>query len=313
MKVYERNYIEEHLTYPVCIELMKKALADLAGGKSRQIVRTGMGLPKGALAMMPCYLGGSGCFGVKIISVYPRNAADGYPSHQGYVLLFDEAHGEAVAIADADTITEIRTACASAAATDLLARKDAKKLAIIGSGTQARSHLRAMLCVRDIESVTVTSFHRDHAEAFAANMQAECPVPIRVVDTVEEAVKDADIVCSVSRSREPIIRGEWIPEGCHVNAVGTCSPVSREADSALVARSKLYVDQIEACKAESGEYLIPLKEGLITEDHIKGSIGDLVLGKVKGRESETEITLFDSLGLAVEDVICADYLYRADQ
>ena len=314
MRIFERKEIEEKLTYPACTELMKKAFADLEEGRDTQIVRTGMGVQKGAICFMPACLGGNGSFGAKIISVYPNNAKDGYPSHQGYVMLFEAEHGSPVAMADADTITEIRTACASAAATNLLARKGSSKLAIIGSGTQARSHFAAMLAVRKIEEVVIQSHTRANADRFAAEMKVKYPdVKISVVDTVEEAVREADIICSVSRTRDPIISGEWIRPGTHINAVGTCSPVSREVDSGLVAKSRLYVDQVEACKAESGEFLIPLKEGRITENHIIGSIGSLVLGKCEGRTSDADITLFDSLGLAVEDVICADYLYHLDK
>lgn len=311
MIVIDRETVREQLDMPRCIELMKEALSDLESGINTQNVRTGMGLPKGALAFMPCYLGRRRSFGAKIIAVYPRNSQEGWPSHQGYVLLFTEEHGEPVAAVDACAVTEIRTAAASAAATDLLAKKDCRRLAVLGSGAQAVSHLEGMLAVREIEDVNVWSYHREHAERYAAAMQAKYPqLRFSVHGTPAEAVRDADIVCTVCRSREPYLFADMIRPGTHINAVGTCSPVSREIGSDLMAASRLYADQIEACKAESGEYLIPLREGLIREDHIVGSIGAVLNNSAPGRQDNSEITLFDSLGLAIEDVICADELYR---
>lgn len=311
MIVIGREEIYEKLTMPRCIALMKEALAGLESGVNTQNVRTGMGLPQGALAFMPCRLGRRGSFGAKLIAVYPGNSARGLPSHQGQVLLFDEASGRPTALADACAITEIRTAAVSAAAADLLARKDSRRLAILGSGAQAVTHLEAMLAVRDISHVSVWSRHRDHGERYGEAMRAKYPgLPIEVYGAAADAVRDADIICTVCRSKEPFLFADMVRPGAHINAVGTCSPVSREVSSDLTACARLYVDQIEACKAESGEYLIPLQEGAIGEDHIVGSIGGVVLGTVPGRGSADEITLFDSLGLAIEDVICADELYR---
>lgn len=309
--VIDQEEIYTRLTMPRCIALMKEALAGLESGVNTQNVRTGMGLPQGALAFMPCCLGRRGTFGAKVIAVYPGNSAHGLPSHQGEVLLFDEATGRPVALADACAITEIRTAAASAAATDLLARKDSRHLAILGSGAQAVTHLEAMLAVRDIRRVSVWSYHREHGERYAENMLQRYPgLPIQVCDTPADAAREADIICTVCRSKEPFLFADMVKPGAHINAVGTCSPVSREASSDLVARSRLYADQLEACKAESGEYLIPLQEGVISDSHIVGSIGGVLSGTAPGRGNEEEITLFDSLGLAIEDVICADDLYR---
>ncbi|MBQ9326568.1 MAG: ornithine cyclodeaminase family protein [Clostridia bacterium] len=311
MILIDRDEVYEKLTMPRCISLMKEAFAGLARGVNTQIVRTGMRLDNGALAFMPCSLGERGTFGAKIISVYPGNSQDGYPSHQGEVLLFESAHGTPVALADACAITEIRTAAASAAATDLLARPDAHALAMLGSGAQAVTHLEAMLAVRPVCDVYVWSPTPSHAADYAARMAARYPrLALHLCASPREAAQHADILCTVCRSRDPFLTRDMVQPGAHINAVGTCSPVSREVSSDLVAAARLYVDQVEACRAESGEYLIPLKEGLITESHIQGSIGDVLTGKARGRESMQEITLFDSLGLAMEDVICADDLYR---
>ncbi len=309
-KFFDKSAVEQYLTYPVCIQLMKECLTELETGDIEQPVRSGIGLPQGGLAYMPCVMHKRKSFGAKLISVYPGNASKGYPSHQGDVIIFEEPNGSPVASADAAAITEIRTACASAAATDILARNDSHILAILGSGAQARTHIKAMCEVRDIKEIYIWSYHFEHAERFVEELQSEYNIPLHVCTTVKEAVINADIICTVSRAEQPILNYEWVKPGTHINAVGTCSPVRRELSDDLVAAGKLYADQIEACKAESGDYLIPLKNGTITEQHLLGSVGSLLLGTCEGRTKEEDITIFDSLGLAAEDVICADYLCK---
>ncbi|MCD7955517.1 MAG: ornithine cyclodeaminase family protein [Lachnospiraceae bacterium] len=310
MKIFSESDVRNLLSYPACISLMKKCFSQLDKGEIQQPVRSGMGVSGGGLAYMPCYLAAENSFGAKIISVYPGNAAQGFPSHQGVVLLFEGKNGVPAAMADACAITEIRTAAASAAATDLLARKDSHKLAIIGSGAQARTHLAAMRTIREITEVTIWSYHKENAVKYAKEMSTKHPVPITVCNTVQEAVRDADIICTLCRTREPLLELGQVKPGAHINAAGTCSSLSRDLSSDLVAASRFYIDQMEACLAESGNYLIPLAEGRIQEGHIVGSIGEVINGKVLGRRSDDEITVFESLGLAAEDVICADYLYK---
>ncbi|MBQ6622373.1 MAG: ornithine cyclodeaminase family protein [Mogibacterium sp.] len=310
MRIVEYDEVVARLDMETCIGLMKEAFMALESGKASQSVRTLTFLPQGEIfGFMPAYLGKEDCFGAKIVTQFPQNFGTGYPSHSGYVMVFESEHGTCLGMADANAITQIRTGCVSAAATDVLARADAKSLGIIGCGAQGRSHLNAILAVRPaIDTVKVYDIFREGAERFKAEMEAKHGIPITVCDSAEEAVKDCDIVCTVTPSKEAYLKAEWIKPGAHVNCVGTFSPTTREATSELVAASKLYADQIEAMKKESGEYLIPLAEGLITEDHVVGSIGQVLLGTAPGRESEDEITLFDALGLAVEDVICGRYL-----
>ena len=255
---------------------------------------------------MPACLGD--CFGAKVLSAFPQNAGTQYPSHIGYVLLFEGEHGSFLGMADAAVITEIRTGAVSGVATDLLARPDAHRLAIIGAGAQGRSHLAAMTAVRDIHSVTVYDQNTQAARRYCQEMEKKFGVPVTAADSVREAVHDADIICTVTPSREPYLEAGWIAPGTHINAVGAFTPTTREVTSALVARSRLYADQVEAMRKECGEYLVPLQEGLIGPEHIVGSLGGVLLGRVPGRSSEEEITLFDALGLAVEDVACAKYL-----
>ena len=309
MKIIEAPEVFQKLTMKKCMELMRSALADLETGKAMQPLRSVNRLPHdNSFGFMPAYLGDHDYFGAKIITAFHKNIGTSYPSHMGYVMMFESEHGSVVGMADAGAITQIRTGAVSGVATDLLAIPDAEKLAIIGAGAQGRSHLEAILLVRNIKEVTVYDIVRNNAERFAKEMEESFQVKIIVCETVEEAVKKADIICTVTPSKEAYLKAEWVKPGAHINAVGTFTPNTREVTSELAAKSRLYADQIEAMKKESGEFLIPKQEGLISEEHILGSIGELLLGKAKGRTNSEEITLFIALGLAVEDVTCGKYL-----
>lgn len=309
MKIVQAEEVRQRLTMPECIELMRTSLRELEAGTYTQPLRSIALLPGGEkFGFMPAYLGE--CFGAKVLSAFPQNAGTEYPSHIGYVLLFESTHGSFLGMADASVITEIRTGAVSGVATDLLARPDAHRLAIIGAGAQGRSHLAAMAAVRDIRSVAVYDQNAQAARRYCEEMAAQFGIPVTAADSAREAVKGADIVCTVTPSREPYLEADWIAPGTHINAVGAFTPTTREVTSALVAKAKLYADQVEAMRKECGEYLVPLQEGLIGPDHIVGSLGDVLLGRAPGRSSEEEITLFDALGLAVEDVACAKYLCR---
>ena len=309
MRIIESNEVRARLTPDVAINLMREALMKLESGAAVQPLRSINTLPgNNSFGFMPAWM--EDYFGAKIITAFHGNAGTAYPSHMGYVMLFDSVHGAPVGMADASAITEIRTGAVSAVATDLLARKNAKALAIIGCGAQGRSHLAAIAQVRKLESVKCYDILPEAARRFASEQSAKYGIPVTNAASVEEAIRGADIVCTLTPSKAPYLEVHWVAPGAHINAVGTFTPVTREVTSALVAKTRLYADQVEAMKKEAGEYLIPLNEGLITEDHIQGSIGGVLLGKAPGRQSEDEITLFDALGLAVEDVICARYLLR---
>ena len=309
MEIIEQEQVREILQPKACIELMKEAMAGLEKGEYAQPPRLITIMPNTAkFGFMPAYVGDY--FGAKVISAFAPNMGTEYPSHIGYVMLFESQHSTVAGMIEAGSITEIRTGAVSAAATDLLARKDAHHLALIGAGAQARSHLAAIREIREITAVTVYDLFPQAAERFKKEMEAKYGVPVTVCGTVAETVKDADIICTVSPSKEPSLFASMVKPGTHINAVGTFTPTTREVSSDLVAVSRVYSDQTEATKRESGEYLIPLQEGRIKEDHIVGSIGELLLGKVRGRTDDSQITMFDALGLAIEDVACAKYVYE---
>lgn len=306
MKIVEEAQVRQLVTPEECVEMMRQTLSDLERGKCSMPPRMICTMPNtAAFGFMPACVGDY--FGAKVLTAYGPNAGTGYPTHIGYVMLFESEHCTVAGLVDAAAVTELRTGAVSAVATDCLARKDAHTLGIIGAGAQARSHAAAIRTVRDITSITVYDLRPEAAEAFAREMEEKYGLPAAVCRSVREAVEQADIVCTLTPSKGPYLTRDMIRPGTHVNAVGAFSPATREAASDLVAASRLYADQIAAMKAECGEYLIPLREGLITEEHIVGSIGQVLNGDAPGRESDDEITLFDALGLAVEDIACAKY------
>lgn len=312
MEQMDKRQVLRRLSMAGCIGLMRTVLQDDAEGKSRQYLRTVTPLPgNNLLGFMPAYLGTGDYFGAKVITVFPGNHQAGLPSHQGSVLLFDAEHGALRFMADGDAITQIRTGAVSAVATDLLARPDAKRLALLGAGAQGRSHLEAMALVRQLTEVTVWDVRPENARRFAAEMAEKAGCPIRACSCAEEAVRDADIICTLTPSPTPVLESSWVKPGAHINAVGACSATARELSSDLVARCLLYGDSIESVEKESGDYLIPLSEGVIQKGHLRGTIGQLLCGEITGRTSAQDVTLFDALGLAIEDVACAKYLYLA--
>jgi ornithine cyclodeaminase len=295
---------------------MTEALADLARGAVHQPLRMVVTPPDaaGKMALMPCYRSGEHAgYGVKTVCVFPNNPSKGLDPHQGSVMLFSAETGELAALMNASAITAIRTAAVSGVATRLLARENEAELAIIGSGVQARAHIEAMACVRPIKRARIASLKFDHAKRFVDEMKPRYPFPIEPAETVEAAVRGADLIVTVTTARTPILNVEWIKHGAHLNVVGSSIPTTREVDSGTMAVASLFVDRRESTVNEGGDYLFALREGAIGEDHIKAELGELLVGASKGRTSPEEITLFKSLGLAVEDLASADYLYRKAQ
>ncbi|HXQ71106.1 MAG TPA: ornithine cyclodeaminase family protein [Pyrinomonadaceae bacterium] len=314
--VLESEQIARLLPMPECIELMSDALASLARGEVYQPLRTIVRPPdaRGLLGLMPAYRHGEqGAFGMKAICVFPGNPSLGKDAHQGMVILFSQETGEPLALMNASQITAIRTAAVSAVATRLLARPDASELGIIGAGVQARTHLVALASVRSIERARVACRNPEHAARLVREMQDKVPFPIEAVGSNEAAVRDADIVVTATSAHEPVLKRTWLADGAHINAIGTHSPQSREIDTDTMAAARIFVDRRESALNEAGDYLLAAQEGAVTPDSIVAEIGDLVIGRKQGRTSPAEITLFKSLGLAIEDVVCADYLFRKAQ
>ncbi|MDQ3908686.1 MAG: ornithine cyclodeaminase family protein [Acidobacteriota bacterium] len=323
MKLLVLNHAEVEALLPMreCVEVMADALSSLARGEFHQPLRTVI-RPEGAagvMGLMPAYRtsgdasGGDesgAAFGLKAICVFPGNAARGMDAHQGFVAIFDGETGEPRALLNASAITAIRTAAVSAVATRALAREDAHDLAIVGAGVQARAHIEALACVRGIGRARVAARRIESARRFAEEARAKYSFPVEPCETVEEAVRGADLIVTATSSREPVVRREWICDGSHVNAVATFSPESREIDSETVAASSLFVDRRESALNEPGDILIPMREGLIGAEHIRAEIGEVLTGAKRGRTSRDEITLFKSLGLAAEDLAAAQHVYR---
>ena len=298
------------LPMATCIDLMADALAAASRGEALLPLRTVMRLPDSpnAFGLMPALLGDS--LGAKVITVFPGNDATPYESHIGVVLYFETTNGQLRAIIDASSITAIRTAAVSGLATQLLARQDAGDVALLGGGVQALTHLEAMTCARRLRRVRIWSRSEERRTSFTREAKTRLGVDVEACESAHDAVDGADIICTVTASREPVLRGEWLTPGAHVNAVGASLRNARELDTAAVTRARLFVDRRESTLNEAGDFLIPRSEGAVTDEHILGEIGQLVAGTVEGRRRQDEITLFKSLGLAVEDVACAAYLYK---
>jgi len=301
VRVIDEEDVRRLLPMADCIELMAEALGALARGEVhnplRPVVRP-PGYPS-LMGLMPAHRGGDApLWSLKALTIVPGNSSRGLDSHQGFVALFDGNTGAPTGILNAGGITAVRTAAVSGLATRLLARDDAKTLAILGTGTQGRSHLDAMRAVHDFERIVVWSASGrslDGAES---------------VGTAEEAIREADVVCTVTALAEPVVQRDWLKPGVHINAVGSSIPTTRELDSATMRDAALFVDARESLVNEAGDFLIPQREGVIGPDHVRASIGELVTGSGNGRRSDDEITVFKSLGLAVEDLAAAEFVLR---
>ena len=309
--IVNQSEVAEWLTMHECIEVMAEAFKTLAAGNAILPLRPIMWLPErfGALGMMPAYMQDLNAMGLKVLTIFPGNHGTQYDPHQGAVMLFEAKHGCLLAIMDATEITAIRTAAVSGLATKLLARDEAHDLAILGTGTQARTHLAAMLLARKITRVRVWSRNADHAKKFAERESQRHNINVEPMPTAKEAVTEADIICTATAAQEPVVYGDWLKAGAHLNAVGACTPITRELDTAAMLKSRLFVDRRESALNEAGDFIIPKKEGVLDDSHIRGEIGEILLGQVQGRTSPEQMTLFKSLGLAIEDLASAQHIY----
>lgn len=312
MRIIDREEVAERLTYDLCIPLVREAMIAFSAGVTRQHLRSILPLgPKGVFGIMPGALAEGGMFGAKLIGVYPGNFAKGLQSHQGVVVLFEGESGAPVCIAHAGEITAIRTAAASAVATDALAKPEARRMAILGYGEQASTHAHAISHVRKLEALTVWGRDPERARAFAAATEAKLGIPVSVAATVREAVVGADIVTTVTNAREPILQGAWVAPGTHLNLVGSSGPGPSEVDHDLVVRSRFIADSREGVLAQGAEFLKAKEAGLVGDDHVVGEIGQVLGGTLPGRQSPDQITVYKSLGHVVQDLAAAKALYEA--
>lgn len=301
LRVLDEDHVRRLLPMSECIELMADALGSLARGEIYMPLRTMVRPPgeESLLALMSSHRGGDRrLWGLKTITLFPSNPARGLDMHQGFVALFDGETGQVRGILSTSAITAIRTAAVSGLATRLLARPGARSVAIIGAGVQGKAHVDAMRAARDFESIV--GYSRTPGRVAAE-------LGVDEVASAEEAVRGADVVVTATSSKEPVLRREWLRPGTHVNAVGAIAP-ARELDVDTIRDAALFVDLRESALNESAEYLVAAEEGAVGPDHIRAEIGELVIGTGEGRRNEDELTVFKSLGLAVEDLVAADYV-----
>jgi len=295
-----------------CIDLMHRTMGAVSAGRVVLPLRSVLVMPgdKGMLGNMPGYLGEPECFGVKLISLMPHNKPPQYSSHLGIVLLFETEHGQPVAMLDGAEITAIRTAAASGLATRLLAKPDAADLALLGAGEQASSHLAAMLCVRKLRRVRVWARDAGKTEAFARSEGEKHGIAVEAAPTPRDAVTGADIICTVTKAREPILLGEWVEPGAHLNVVGSSVATAAEIDTPTVVKSRFFADYRSSTITEGGDYLRALRSGAITPEHILAEIGEVANGTKIGRTSARDVTLYKSLGIAPQDLASAHYVLQ---
>jgi ornithine cyclodeaminase len=310
VRFYGPEEVRALLDYDGCIAAVRDAMADFSADGKPQPLRTIFEIaPARFFGVMPGAMSAPHGFGAKVLSVFADPAQPGRAAHRGVVVLFDRESGHLACIADAGEVTEIRTAAASAVATDALARRDAKTLAIFGYGAQAASHIRALARIRPLEQILVWGRSTERAVRFVEQMQREVAVRLRAVEEAHEAASAADIICTVTGSPIPVLLGEWVRPGTHVNAVGSSRAGPAEIDHELVRASRYIVDSRRSALAAAAEFLLAKEAGLIDDSHIVAEIGEVLLGRVPGRRSPEEITVYKSLGHIVQDLAAVSYLH----
>jgi ornithine cyclodeaminase len=309
IRVYEAEQVRASLDYPGCIDAVRRAMAAFSASGADQPLRQIVALGRGRLfGLMPGTQPEAPGFGAKLISVFADPARAGRAEHKGVVVLFEGESGDVACIADAGAVTEIRTAAASAVATDILAWADARTLAIFGTGAQAESHIRALSLVRRFEDIAIWGRDFDRTVAFVERLKAETGLPIRAEPDPQQAAC-ADVICTVTGAQEPILFGAWVRPGTHVNAVGSSHPGPVEVDHALVLASRYIADSRRSALVAAAEFLDAKAAGLIDDDHIVAEIGEVLLGNIPGRTAPDQITLYKSLGHVVQDLAAAAYIH----
>lgn len=309
LRLIDHTLVRRLLPMARCVELMREAFVQVSERRALQPIRQVLRTPDGAglLGWMPGFTDGPPRFGVKLITVFPGAVAKGAKSHQGFVMLFDGSDGRPLCVIDAGEVTAIRTAASTAVASGALARADARTLSLFGCGEQAHTHLQAMLGAHDYEEVRIWARDSAKAERFVEREQPLYKVPLRV-ETDPERAAGADVICTLTGSADPIFKGAWLKPGQHLNAVGASIALFAEIDNEAVTRSRYFTDDRASALVQAGELKRAREAGLVGEDHIKGEIGEVLTGKVEGRRSDEDITLFKSLGMATEDLLACGWI-----
>jgi ornithine cyclodeaminase len=313
VRLVDADTVRRVLTMPACIDVLDRAMRAASRGEISAPPRlwtTVSGSRHDLFGLMPGSTEALDVYGAKIISLHPDNAAAGLPSIQGFVALFERATGTPLALIEGASVTAIRTAAASGLATRELARADAASHGIFGTGVQAVTHIDAVAAVRPIRKVVIWGRDAEKARALAAGQAERTGLTVTASPDPEEAAS-CDVVSTVTAAREPVLFGRWLQPGAHVNLVGAHEADAREADSALIAKAKVYVDLLEFARNEAGDLLIPIGEGAVSADHIVGEIGQLLDDRIPGRQASDEITVYKSLGIVAQDLFAADYVLRA--
>ena len=306
---FDAAQVETLLDYPGCIAAVREAMIALSSGERPQPLRQIFSVGHGqAFGTMPGELQALSTFGAKLVSVFGEPGKAGRSRHRGVVVAYDGKTGEVNCIADAEPITQIRTGCASAVATDALARADSKVLAIFGTGIQAEAHLRAVPLVRPFDEILLWGRSADKARDFAERMAEELGRPIRAVADAEEAASAADVICTVTSSPTPVVLNPWVKDGTHINLVGSSYLGPAEVDSELVARARYIADYRPGVLAQGAELAKAREAGLVGDSHVVGEIGEVLSGKIAGRESDSQVTIYKSLGHVAQDLASAAYL-----
>jgi ornithine cyclodeaminase len=309
LRILDADAVRQALPMAEVVAAMKRAFGLLSAGAVSMPLRTRVEIPdqEATTLFMPAYGGAGAGLAVKIVSVFPHNPERGRPTIHAVVIVLDPESGAVTALLEGAALTAIRTGAASGAATDLLARKDSQTAAVFGSGAQARTQLEAVCTVRKIRTAWVCGIDPPGLEAFAREMagRGPCPADLRIAATPEEALAEADIVCTATTSATPVFDGRSVRPGTHINAIGSYTPQMQEIDGDLVARSLVVVDSRKAALVESGDLILPMRQGRLREDMIHGELGDIVNGVLPGRTREDQITLFKSVGVAIQDAVAA--------
>lgn len=316
MILLNKQDIQKIFNMKEAIETSKEAFRLYSEGRTVVPLRTNIDVPKyeGQTLYMIAYVEDIDCGGVKIVSVFPKNIEKGIASVQACMVLVDEITGETIAMLDGTYLTQLRTGAAQGAATDILARKDAKIGVLFGAGGQATSQLEAMLTVRPLEYVYIFDVNKERAREFAAIQQERLSsygANIVACDEPSDIIPEADIITTVTTSKKPVFKGSLVKRGAHINGVGAYTPQMQELDEDLIIRAdKIYVDSKDAVLSEAGDLIIPINKGLITKDKITGELGEVIIGSVKGREHDDEITIFKTVGIAVQDIVTGYKIYQ---